>query len=124
MKKKILITGGAGFIGSFLTDKLIEKGYEVLVFDNLEPQVHNGKKPAYLSPKAKFILGDVRDYEKLKEHVANTDIIFNFAARVGVGQSMYQVKEYCESNQQGTANLMHIIANEKHSVKKVITASS
>lgn len=121
---KVLITGGAGFIGSFLADQLIEEGHEVTLFDNLEPQVHQEKTPKHINPMAKFIRGDVRNYNQLKEQVVISDILFNFAARVGVGQSMYQIREYVETNELGTANLLHALANEKHNVKKVIVASS
>jgi dTDP-L-rhamnose 4-epimerase len=124
MKKSILVTGGAGFIGSFLVDELIAKGHEVTIFDNLEPQVHQGKMPVYVNAKARFIKGDVRDYQFLKEQIVNSEVIINFAARVGVGQSMYQVKDYIDTNELGTANLLHALANEKHDVKKVIVASS
>ena len=124
MKKHILITGGAGFIGSFLVDKLIELGHEVTIFDNLEPQVHNNIFPSYLNKKANFVKDDVRDYSALKESVLKADIIFNFAARVGVGQSMYQISDYIHTNELGTANLMHALANEKHHVKKIVVASS
>ena len=124
MKKSILVTGGAGFIGSFLVDELIRQGHHVTIFDNLEPQVHHGKLPDYINQKAKFINGDIRDYELLKKHVVNSEIIFNFASRVGVNQSMYEIKDYIDTNTQGTGNLMHILANENHNVKKVIVASS
>ncbi len=124
MKQSVLITGGAGFIGSFLVDELVKLGHEVTIFDNLESQVHNGKIPEYINQKAIFVKGDIRDYNKLKSEVIKADIIFNFAARVGVGQSMYQVKEYVDTNELGTANLMHALANEEHDVKKVVVASS
>lgn len=124
MKKIILVTGGAGFIGSFLVDRLIEQKHEVTIFDNLEPQVHHGKIPDYVTPKAKFVKGDVRNYNQLKEYVINSDVVFNFAARVGVGQSMYEIKDYVHTNELGTANLLHALANEEHDVKKVIIASS
>ena len=87
MKKSILIIGGAGFIGSFLVDDLIEKGHDVTIFDNLEKQVHHGKFPEYINKKATFVKGDIRDFELLKKHVVNSEVIFNFASRVGVNQS-------------------------------------
>jgi dTDP-L-rhamnose 4-epimerase len=124
MKKKILVTGGAGFIGSFIVDSLVKKGNEVTIYDNLEPQIHHDRLPEYLNTKARFVKGDVRDYGVLKKYIIESDIIVNFAARVGVGQSMYEVKEYITTNEVGTANIMHAIANEKHSVKKIIVASS
>ncbi|HRR29973.1 MAG TPA: SDR family NAD(P)-dependent oxidoreductase [Candidatus Sumerlaeia bacterium] len=123
---KVLITGGAGFIGSHIADGLIEKGHKVRIFDILHPQVHGEKRriPDYLNPKAEFILGDVCDYNALKKAVAGMDAIYHEAAAVGVGQSMYQVREYTETNVLGTANLLHILANEKHRVRKLIVASS
>jgi dTDP-L-rhamnose 4-epimerase len=124
MKQKILVTGGAGFIGSFLVDELVGKGHEVTIFDNLEPQIHNGNLPEYLNKKAKFVRGDVRNYDALKQRVVESDVILNFAARVGVGQSMYEIKDYISTNELGTANIMHAIANEKHNVKKIVVASS
>ena len=98
MKQKILITGGAGFIGSFLADKLIEMDYDVTIFDNLEPQVHHGIMPDYINPKARFVKADIRDYDAIKKEVMDADKIVNFAARVGVGQSMYDIKDYVDTN--------------------------
>ncbi|MBI2010590.1 MAG: SDR family NAD(P)-dependent oxidoreductase [Candidatus Chisholmbacteria bacterium] len=121
---KILVTGGAGFIGSFLTDKLIDLGYHVTIFDNLEPQVHQGKKPSYLNPKAKFIEGDVRNVAALKTALKDIDIVFHEAAAVGVAQSNYEIKRYIDVNVGGTANLLDIIVNEKLKIKKILTTSS
>lgn len=122
--KKVLVTGGAGFIGSFIVDALLERGYEVTIFDNLEPQVHDGKIPKYLNPNARYISGDVRDYEALKAAVKGAEAIFHQAALVGVGQSMFQVRRYVDVNSTGTANLLDLLANEPHSVQKLIVASS
>ena len=122
--KKVLVTGGAGFIGSFIVDALVERGYDVTIFDNLEPQVHNGGIPKYLNPQARFLSGDVRDYEALKGAVKGAEAIFHEAAMVGVGQSMFQVRKYVDVNSTGTANLLDILANEQHSVQKLIVASS
>jgi len=121
---KILVTGGAGFIGSHLVDKLVKKGYRVSIFDNLEPQVHPDGLPEYLNLKAAFIRGDVRKRRALKEAVLSADAVVHLAAAVGVGQSQYQIAKYVESNIQGTANLLDILANEKHGVKKFVVASS
>lgn len=120
----ILVTGGAGFIGSFLVDKLIEKGYQVRILDNLEGQVHQGKKPIYLNKKAEFIKGDVRNIADLKKAIKGTDAIFHLASAVGVGQSNYQIEKYVETNVLGTANLLDLLVNSKHQVKKFITISS
>lgn len=122
--KKILVTGGAGFIGSFLVDALIAKGYQVRIFDNLEQQVHLGRKPAYLNKKSEFVKGDVRDDKALKKAVKGVDAIFHLAAAVGVGQSNYEIKKFTDVNIGGTANLLNILANTKHTIRKIITNSS
>jgi len=126
MEKKILVTGGAGFIGSYLVDKLIELGYEVMVFDNLEPQVHgDGQKiPKYLNKECEFIKGDIRNRDELKKALKDREIVFHQAAAVGVGQSMYEINKYTEVNILGTSNLLDILANENHRVEKLIIASS
>ncbi len=122
---KILVTGGAGFIGSFLVDALVKKGHKVTVFDNLEPQVHlKGKLPNYFNKKAKFIKGDVRKIDDVKKTIKNTKVIFHFAAAVGIGQSQYEIKKYVQTNIGGTANLLEILVNSKNKVKKVILAAS
>jgi len=122
---KVLVTGGAGFLGSHLVDRLVEIGHDVSIFDNLDPQVHpGGKKPAYLNKNANFIKGDVQDREAFKNAIGDNEIIFHKAAAVGVGQSQYMVDYYCSVNIMGTSHLLDILANEKHSVKKVIVASS
>lgn len=123
-KSKILVTGGAGFIGSFLVDELIKKGYAVRIFDNLEKQVHNGKKPSYLNPRAEFIKGDIRNRTSLLKAIDGIDAIYHLAASVGVAQSNYEIKKYVDTNTGGTANLLDILVNEKHKVKKLVTISS
>ncbi len=126
MKEKILVTGGAGFIGSHIVDSLIEKGYDVKIYDNLAEQVHGAgkKKPPYLNKNAKFIFGDILDYDSLKKALKDVDVVFHEAAVVGVGQSMYKIREYVETNTMGAANILHFIANEKHHIRKMIVASS
>jgi len=122
---KTLVTGGAGFIGSYIVDRLLDEGHEVRIFDNIEPQVHpGGKVPDYLNPGAEFIRGDVRDYEALAKAVEGMEVIFHEAAMVGVAQSMYQVSRYVEVNALGTANLLDILVNRKHKVRKLIVPSS
>lgn len=119
---KILVTGGAGFVGSHLVDELVKK-HEVIIYDNLDPQVHKNV-PEYLNNGAEFIREDIRDRAKLKDVISDSEIIFHQAAMVGVGQSMYQIEKYMDTNTMGTAKLLDILANEKHNVKKLIVASS
>jgi dTDP-L-rhamnose 4-epimerase len=122
---RVLVTGGAGFIGSFLVEQLVAKGHDVVVFDNLDPQVHPARRrPAYLSDRAHFVKGDVTDYLALKREVVRAEIVFHLAAAVGVGQSQYEISKYVDVNIGGTANLLDILANRKHTVKKVIVAGS
>jgi dTDP-L-rhamnose 4-epimerase len=126
MADKILVTGGAGFIGSFLVDALVERGSEVRIYDALVPQVHGPeqKLPAYVNPHAEFIQGDVRDRESLAKALESVDVVFHLAAAVGVGQSMYQIQYYTEANTLGGAVLLDLLANTKHRVRKMIVASS
>lgn len=122
---KVLVTGGAGFIGSFIVDELIRRGHTVRIFDSLDPQVHpDSHKPAYLNAEAEFIQGDVRDYDAFKKALEDQEAVFHKAAAVGMGQSMYQIKHYTDVNTGGTANLLDILVNNKHSVQKVIVAAS
>lgn len=122
--KNILVTGGAGFIGSFLVDELIKKGYKVRILDNLEEQVHQGRKPDYLNKEAEFIKGDVRNPEDFKKALSDIDAIFHLAAAVGVGQSNYQIRKYVDTNIVGTANLLELLVNSNNGVKKIIGISS
>jgi dTDP-L-rhamnose 4-epimerase len=120
---KILVTGGAGFIGSHIVDELIKQGHYVRIFDNLEPQVH-AQVPAYLNKDAEFIKGDVRDSLALEKAIKDIDVIFHEAAMVGVGQSMYQIDKYVDVNTHSTAKLLELLVNGEHDVKKLIVASS
>jgi dTDP-L-rhamnose 4-epimerase len=124
MKGKVLITGGAGFIGSHLADELISHGYSVRALDNLCEQVHGqGKnRPVYLHPEVELIIGDVRNKEAVKLALEGVDIVYHFAAMVGVGQSMYAIKEYTDVNNTGTATLMEALIEKP--VKKLVVASS
>ncbi len=126
----ILITGGAGFIGSNLVLKLLTKGYNITVLDNLLPQIH-GTNPAETSAlyqsikdKVRFIQGDVTSKEDLINALKNQQIVVHFAAETGTGQSMYEIERYTNVNIQGTAILLDILTNEKTEVKKVLIASS
>jgi len=123
----ILVTGGAGFIGSHLVDALIAQGHDVRVYDSLVPQVHgpnDGQPPAYLHPGVEFIHGDIRDADSLREALKGVEAVFHQAAEVGVGQSMYEITRYVDTNSNGTAVLLEILANEPHTVQKLIVASS
>ena len=126
MSRKILITGGAGFIGSHLADLLLEDGHDIIVYDNLDVQVHGkiNKPPAYLNKNIKFINGNVKDYDLFYTAIKDVEVIYHLAAAVGVGQSMYQISKYIENNTLGTANLLDILVNKENSVEKLIVASS
>ena len=121
--EKVLVTGGAGFIGSHLVDLLVERKYKVIVFDSFYPQVHR-KKPTYLNASAEYVKGDIRDREILSSIIKKVDGIFHLASRVGVGQSMYKIEDYVNVNIRGTSTLLDILVNEKHNVKKLVVASS
>jgi dTDP-L-rhamnose 4-epimerase len=123
--RSILVTGGAGYIGSHLVDRLVMRGYEVAVLDNLEPQVHrSGAWPLYANARAHYVRGDVRDRAVLEPLVMASDAVVHFAAAVSVGQSMYQVDRYVDVNTRGTALLLDILVNARHHVEKVLVASS
>lgn len=121
----ILVTGGAGFIGSFLVDKLLREGHKVRIIDNLESQVHQGKKPKYLNKDAEFIRADICDKDSLDKALESIDVVFHEAAMVGVGQSMYEILKYTRVNESGTATLLDLIVN-KHldHIKKMVVAAS
>jgi len=128
--KKILITGGAGFIGSNLSLKLLSRGYQVRVFDNLSSQIH-GTSPDVTSPlfisikdKVEFFKGDILNKKKLEEALSGQDAVIHLAAETGTGQSMYEIKRYCDVNVGGTALLLDILTNQKHTIQKIIVASS
>ncbi len=130
LKTKVLITGGAGFIGSNLALKLVEKGYEVTVLDNLSPQIH-GDQPERTSPlyqnikdKVNFIQGTVTSEQDWKKALDGQDIVVHFAAETGTGQSMYEIQKYVNTNVNGTAIMLDILANRSHKIKKIIVASS
>jgi dTDP-L-rhamnose 4-epimerase len=123
--RDVLVTGGAGYIGSHVADALVARGYRVTVLDNLEPQVHRSRSwPSYANPRVQYVRGDVRDRAVIEPLLLATDAVVHFAAAVGVGQSMYQVDRYVDVNTRGTALLLDILVNAKHRVQKVLVASS
>jgi dTDP-L-rhamnose 4-epimerase len=124
MRKCILITGGAGFIGSHLCDELLAQNYKVRVLDNLSPQVHGHATmpPAYLSADVEFIRGDVRDAKAVLAALEDVWGVFHLAAAVGVGQSMYQIEHYTSVNSMGTAVLLEALVERP--VRKLVVASS
>jgi dTDP-L-rhamnose 4-epimerase len=124
MPKLILITGGAGFIGSHVADELLRHGYTVRAFDCLSPQVHGSepKRPHYLDPAVELIVGDLRDRELVRKALRDVDAVYHLAAKVGVGQSMYQVAEYTAVNNLATAVLMEEVIDRR--VERLVVASS
>src|ERR671915_232254 len=124
MEKRILITGGAGFIGSHLADELLAQGHSVRILDRLLPQVHSGQmeRPHYLNPDSELITGDIEDAEAVRRALDGIDAVYHLAARVGVGQSMYRIASYTSTNCLGTANLLEAIIERP--VEQLIVASS
>ena len=128
--KRVLITGGAGFIGSHIALQLLDKGYEVIVLDNLLEQIHgadpDNTSPLYRSIKNKinFIKGDVCNKVDWEKALDDVDYVIHLAAETGTGQSMYEIKRYVDVNIGGTALLLDILTNTKHHVKRVVVAES
>lgn len=123
---RVLVTGGAGFIGSHLVDALVERGHEVVSFDNLDPAAHARppRLPAYANPKCRYILGDVRDKEAMRRVMEDTEAVFHLAAAVGSGISMIDIRRFVEVNSLGTANLLEVAVENRDRIKKLIVASS
>ena len=124
MSKRILITGGAGFIGSHLALELLQHGYQVRALDNLHPQVHGPerKRPDYLLPEVELVPGDVRSPEAVRQALKDVDAVCHLAALVGVGQSMYEIASYTDVNNNGTATLLQALTERP--VERLIVASS
>jgi dTDP-L-rhamnose 4-epimerase len=124
MKPLVLVTGGAGFVGSHIVEMLLERGYPVRVYDKLVEQVHSGSTPKYVPKEAEFIRGDMCDIDTLRDALDGVGMIVHDAAEVGVGQSMYEIVRYVDANTGGTAVLLELLANEPHQVEKIVVASS
>jgi dTDP-L-rhamnose 4-epimerase len=124
MTQKILITGGAGFIGSHVADCLLQQGYDVRVIDNLAEQVHGaaGQRPAYLGPDVEFMFGDVGDPAAIRRALRDVDGVIHLAAMVGVGQSMYELVQYTANNNLATAVLLEALIERP--VERLVVASS
>lgn len=124
--KKVLITGGAGFIGSNVARTLIKEGHEITLLDNFLPQIHGDKNylPEDLIDKVKLIIGDVSDKDIFYAALEGQNAVIHYAAETGTGQSMYNISHYTDVNIQATANLCDYIINEKHEIENVIVASS
>jgi dTDP-L-rhamnose 4-epimerase len=124
MSRTILITGGAGFVGSHLADGLLRRGHAVRVLDNLTEQVHGLRRPEYLSPDVELIAADIRNPQCIREALRGADVVFHMAAAVGVGQSMYEISRYMSVNTIGTAELLQAMLDTRMVPDKVIVASS
>jgi dTDP-L-rhamnose 4-epimerase len=124
--RKVLVTGGAGFVGSHLVDALLARGDSVRIFDNLDPQVHGpGRRvPAWVPADAELVRGDVRDADAVRRSLRGVDVVYHLAAAVGVGQSMYQPAAYTEVNTLGTANLLQALVDDRGQVERLVVASS
>ena len=122
---RVLITGGAGFIGSHVADRLLSDGHEVRAFDNLDRQVHpEGERPDYLDPAVDLHVGDVRDHEAVARALDGVDAVYHFAAAVGVGQSMYEIERYTSVNSLGAAVVLEEVLKRPGAIRKLVVASS
>src|SRR5215475_3631917 len=122
---RVLVTGGAGFIGSHLADRLLAEGHEVRAFDNLDAQVHgNGERPDYLDPAVELHVGDVRERAAVSRALDGIDAVYHFAAAVGVGQSMYEIERYTSVNAIGAAVVLEAVLERRDAIRKLVVASS
>ena len=121
---KVLVTGGAGFIGSHLVDALVERGFEVKILDSLVEQVHRGIEPEHLNENAEFIKADICDPVAVTKVLDDVDVVFHQAAEVGVGQSMYEIVRYVKANDLGTAVLLEAMVKRPSQFRKLVVASS
>ncbi|HYJ79781.1 MAG TPA: NAD-dependent epimerase/dehydratase family protein [Longimicrobiaceae bacterium] len=126
MGRSVLVTGGAGFVGSHLVDTLLARGNRVRVFDSLEAQVHGPARalPAWVPADAEVVVGDMRDLEAVRRSLDGIAVVYHLAAAVGVAQSMYRVADFAAANTLGTANLLQALVDERGSVERVVVASS
>jgi dTDP-L-rhamnose 4-epimerase len=121
----VLITGGAGFIGSHLADRLLAEGNRVRALDNLDRQVHvQGERPGYLDPDVDLVVGDIRDHDAVGRALEGVDAVVHFAAAVGVGQSMYEIERYTSINAIGAAVLLEEVLERRDAISKLLVASS
>src|SRR5437868_3576600 len=120
---RYLITGGAGFIGSHLVDRLVADGHDVRILDSLDPQVHPAR-PDYLHPEAELIEGDVRDHDAVHSALQQVDRLVHLAAAVGVGQSMYEIERYTSVNAIGAAVVLEEAMRVRDRLEKLVVASS
>ena len=122
---RVLITGGAGFIGSHLADRLLVEGHQVRALDNLDSQVHpGGERPDYLDGDVELQVGDVRDHDAVRRALDGVDAVVHFAAAVGVGQSMYEIERYTSINAIGAAVLLEEAVERRDQIGKLLVASS
>ena len=122
---RVLITGGAGFIGSHLADRLLAEGHDVRALDSLDAQVHpSGQRPDYLDPAVELLVGDVRDHEAVGRALEGVDAVYHFAAAVGVGQSMYEIERYTSVNAIGAAVVLEEVVERRAAIRKLVVASS
>jgi dTDP-L-rhamnose 4-epimerase len=124
--RRVLVTGGAGFVGSHLVDALLARGDRVRILDNLDPQVHgpDRRPPVWTPADAEMVVGDMRDADAVRNSLRGIDVVYHLAAAVGVGQSMYQIADYTAVNTLGTGHLLQSLVDDRGGVQKLVVASS